>query len=648
MHYYEVAPNRIFRANSDFFTYSSDTALNIGQIVLIEVGAQTVVGIIIGVAEKPSYPTKPIKDTLKAAIPLQLIQTAKWMTQYYQTHFATVLQTILPKGIQKTRRARAAKPTLSIRNRTHFVLNPDQEAAIAKVTLMTPGTAILHGITGSGKTRVYIELARQAYDRDESTIILVPEIALTSQLVDEFSAYFDTLILSHSTQTEAERHLAWQQAASHDKPHIIIGPRSALFLPLQKIGFIIIDESHEPSFKQEQSPRYSAQRVASTLASFHQAKLILGSATPSVTDYYLAAHNKRPVIKMPTPAHRESKPPTIQIVDMTKQSNKKNHRFLSNTLIDQIENALASNNQALVFHNRRGSALVTLCESCGWTSLCSHCHSPLTLHADKHHLRCHICGKTESVPTSCPLCHNADIIHKGIGTKLIESELQRYFPDKKIARFDGDGTASDSVAARYKEIYGGDIDILVGTQVIAKGLDLPRLQSVGIIQADLGLAMPDYGASERTFQLLAQVIGRVGRTEHETYVTVQTYQPDHPAITHGISQDYEGFYEIALKERKKTYFPPFSHLLKITCAFKTEAVAIKNSKKLAQELRSHINEHNLNIQLLGPTPAFYERKNDTYRWQIIAKSPTRSHLIKILQYVPPKYWQSELDPLSLL
>ena len=647
MHYYEVAPNRIFRANSESFTYSSEKQLPIGQIVLIEVGSKTTVGVVLNIAKSPPYPTKVIQDTINVAIPPQLLKTAQWIAKHYQTHLATTLQTILPTGIQKTRRARTSRPVQSIRKRTHFLLNSSQVAALNEINTMTPGTAILHGITGSGKTQIYIELARQASERGESTILLVPEIALTSQLVDEFSAHFDDIILSHSTQTEAERHLAWLKASSSSNC-IVIGPRSALFLPLKKIGFILIDEAHEPSYKQEQSPRYSALRVASTLASHHQAKLILGSATPSITDYYLATQNNRPIVKMTMPARTDVKSPTLQIVDMTERSNTKTHRFLSNTLITQIETSLSKGGQALVFHNRRGSALTTLCESCGWTALCSNCHIPLTLHADQHHLRCHTCGIIEPVPTSCPLCHNANIIHKGIGTKLIESELQKYFPNKKIVRFDGDGAADDTVAARYKDIYDGSIDILIGTQVIAKGLDLPNLRSVSVIQADVGLNIPDYSADERTFQLLTQVIGRVGRTEHATSVVIQTYQPNHPAIALGVTQDYERFYQIALSNRKKTYFPPFCHLLKLTCTFKTEAVAIKNSQRLARDLQHAIKTQQLDVQLLGPAPAFYERKNDTYRWQIIAKSPTRSQLTDILQHVPSKYWQIELDPLSLL
>lgn len=270
---------------------------------------------------------------------------------------------------------------------------------------------------------------------------------------------------------------------------------------------------------------------------------------------------------------------------------------------------------------------------------------PLTLHADKHHLRCHICGHTEKVPTSCPVCHHTDIIHKGIGTKLIESELQRLYPQKTIARFDGDATADGSVESRYSELYNGTIDIIIGTQVIAKGLDLPKLRTVGVIQADAGLSLPDYSASERAFQLLAQVIGRVGRSHHPTAVIVQSYQPTHPAIVDGIAQDFDHFYHATLREREKERFPPFTHLLKLTDTYKTEAAAIKNAQKLANELRRHAPS---TVQILGPTPAFYERQHNTYRWQIILKSPLRSDLVAMLSFVPSTHWQSELDPISLL
>jgi len=299
----------------------------------------------------------------------------------------------------------------------------------------------------------------------------------------------------------------------------------------------------------------------------------------------------------------------------------------------------------LIFHNRRGSTNTTLCKDCGWIAQCPRCFLPLTLHADKHHLRCHICGYLDEVPTYCPVCKSTDIIHKGLGTKLIESELKKIFPNANIARFDADNEDEEAVNARYQDLYDGTIDIAIGTQVIAKGLDLPNLRTVGVIQADAGLAIPDFNTNERTFQLLAQVIGRVGRNEHKTQVIVQTYQPTHPSIVFGLRQDFESFYNHTLLERKRALFPPFTHLLKLTCIYKTESSAIKNAKKMATELKNKINK---DVQILGPTPAFYERQHGTYRWQLVLKSPKREYLIDTLKLIPSRSWQFELDPTSLL
>lgn len=646
MHYYEVAPNQIIRANSASFTYASESPLLIGTLVVIEVGKKSLVGIILRAVEKPSYDTKQISQIIEGQpLPEELIKLAQWLSTYYATHLATVLQTLLPRGLQKARRERKIIGHEAFRERTNIVFTDEQASAITTVESMTAGTALLHGVTGSGKTHVYIKLAKRTIERGQSVILLVPEIALTSQVVDEFSHYFTDTILTHSRQTEAERHIAWRTALNSTTPQVAIGPRSALFLPLKNLGLIIIDEAHEPSFKQEQSPRYSALRAASVLASYHRAKVILGSATPAIADYYLAEKAERPIITMSKRARDNAVDPTISLVDMTKRANFKQHRFLSDKLLAQLTETFASGNQALVFHNRRGSASTTLCENCGWSAMCQRCFIPLTLHADKHHLRCHVCGIIEKVPTSCPECGAADIIHKGIGTKLIESELRKLFPDKVIARFDGDSESGESIEQKYKELYNGEIDLIIGTQVIAKGLDLPKLRSVGVVQADSGLSLPDYGASERTFQLLAQVIGRVGRSHHATTVIVQSYQPTHPAVVDGLAQNYSHFYEAALAERQRSHFPPFTYLLKLTCVYKTEAGAVKNAQKLAGELRAlAIGD----VQILGPTPAFYERQRDTYRWQLVIKSPKRAVLVGILPHIPPTHWQYELDPISLL
>lgn len=646
MHYYEVAPTRIIRSQVGVFTYASEQPLAVGQLVTVEVGKSLLTGVIIRAVTKPEYATKPISEALPLSpLPDELVKLSIWLSQYYMTHLATVLQTVLPRGINKKRRAQKTQPHQHIRDRTKIVLTKEQQTAITTIEQMTPGSALLHGVTGSGKTKVYIELAKKILARGKSAIILVPEIALTSQLLDEFSAAFTDIIVTHSKQTEAQRHIAWHKALSAAGPRIVIGPRSALFMPLQNIGLIVIDEAHEPTFKQEQSPRYSALRAASVLSSYHAAKVVLGSATPSVVDYYLAEHSGRPIITLSKPAQELAVKPSITLVDMTKRANFSKHRFLSNTLITQIEQTLLEGHQVLLFHNRRGSASTTLCENCGWTALCDKCFIPYTLHVDQHQLVCHICASTKSVPTSCPECRAADIIHKGIGTKLIESEIKQLFPKHTVSRFDGDSQTTESVASRYKELYEGAIDIIIGTQVIAKGFDLPNLRMVGIVQADAGLSLPDYGASERTFQLLAQAIGRVGRSHHPTSVVVQSFQPSHPSVALGLSQDYDQFYRATLKERQKANFPPFCHLLKLACVYKTEKAAISNSRKLAAILRQQAQP---GVELLGPTPAFYERQHNTYRWQLVVKSSKRADLIELLKHLPPTHWQYELDPISLL
>lgn len=647
MHYYEVAPTRIIRADKAAFTYSSETPLELGQIVQVSIGNRHVTGLIIGhTASAPAYEVKPIAKLIEPQpIPSYYIDLTLWMSAYYATPLATVLQTLLPRGLEKSRRSKSLSTSYNPRKRTNFVLNDEQQTAIKKITTASAGTTLLHGVTGSGKTAVYLELAKRAVKNKKSVILLVPEIALTSQLVADFSHDFSHVIVTHSRQTEAERHLQWQAALRSKEPAVVIGPRSALFMPISNLGLVIIDEAHEPTYKQEQSPRYSALRAAHILAEQARAQVVLGSATPSVQDYYLAEKKPGSLVRLTKPAVTNTAKPDIRIIDMTKRSNFTHHRFFSDILLTQIEQDLAAKKQVMIFHNRRGSASTTLCDNCGWQAGCPRCFLPLTLHADQHLLRCHVCGLAAKVPTSCPECHHTDIIHKGIGTKLIESELQKLYPKKIIARFDGDSGATDTVEQRYKELYNSDIDIIIGTQVIAKGLDLPNLRTVAIIQADAGLSLPDYSAAERAFQLLAQAIGRVGRSTHSTNVIVQSYQPTHPVIQAGLSQDYDTFYERILAQRKHTHFPPFRFLLKLTCVYKTERSAISNSQKLATTLRHQLPA---DVEILGPTPAFYERQGDTYRWQLVLKAPKRAQLLDALQYLPPQHWQFELDPISLL
>lgn len=647
MHYFEVAPNKIIRQDKGYFTYSHADDLKIGQIVKIEVGKKLMLGVVIKKVLKPTnYKTKDITDVINSiAIPEKLVLLALWMSTYYLTHLALVLQSIIPKGIEKKRRLnKQNKDKNHSRKRTNYLLNKEQSLVLSELNKHQEGTFLLQGITGSGKTAVYISLIKETIKSGKSIILLIPEIALTSQIVAELSNHFSEIIVTHSKMTESNRHTVWTKVMENDKPIVVVGPRSALFMPINNLGLIIIDEAHEPSLKQEQAPKYSALRVATILGRLHKIRVVFGSATPNIIDRYLAEKSNKPILKLNEKAQKNTVP-EIQLIDMKDKNNFKSHRLFSNQLITAIEKTLSKEKQVLIFHNRRGSASVTLCSNCGWTDQCSNCLIPTVLHSDSFQLKCHVCGLSHAIPTSCPTCKHTDIIHKGIGTKLIETELKKLFPNANIARFDADSKQGDSLEQRYQELYDGTINIIIGTQIIAKGLDLPNLRTVGIIQADAGLVLPDFSVDERTFQLLSQVIGRVGRTNHKTSVIVQTYQPKNDVINYGLKQDYEDFYNSELKKRQLKRFPPFTHLLKLTCIYKNETSAIKNAKTFANKLKKELDK---DVSVLGPAPEFYEYKNGNYRWQLILKSPKREHLIKALSLLPNNNWQFELDPMDLL
>lgn len=643
-YYYLVAPLSIVRSQEQAFTYHHPSPLAVGTLVRVSIGKRLANGLVVGVVtQKPSFATKAIGKVLSPQpLPKALVSLARWIAEYYAAHLANVLQAMLPSGLQKQRRENQKTIIHPIRKRTKILLNEDQRRALLLINEREHGTFFVHGVTGSGKTQVYIEAVKTAARKGRSAIVLVPEIALTPQLVAEFSNHFQNLLVTHSGLTESQRHQLWLKALQTEEPMVVIGPRSALFMPLANVGIIVIDECHEPSYKQEQTPRYSAVRAASVLAKEHGAKLILGSATPAITDYYLAQTTKSPILRLPKPA-AQLQPVAINVVDLTSRSEFSKHRFLSNQLLLAIETALAQKYQVLLFHNRRGTAPTTLCEQCGWNAHCPTCFLPLTLHADKHILSCHLCGKDQKVPPSCPECGEPNIIFKGIGTKLIESEISRLFPKARIARFDADTTAAEAIHNRYQALYDGDIDIMIGTQMLAKGLDIPRLALVGVIQADSGLVLPDYTSEERVFQLLYQVIGRAGRGEHPGTVIIQTYQPNHPVVQAAIARDYKAFYKAELRQRELGHFPPFRYLLKVTCSYKTEAGAIRASRDYAASLRKAYP----NVEVLGPTPSFYERLGGTYRWQIVIKAKQRSDLTAIATQVPAG-WQADLDPASLL
>ena len=573
------------------------------------------------------------------------------MAEYYQVPLASTLGLILPNGIEKKRRAGKkteqmfgkSEKTEQAENLPKIELNVAQKKALKGLQKAVGATKLLYGVTGSGKTNIYLEMAKNALLAQKSTILLVPEIALTGQLVRVFGEVFgDKVVLIHSRQTEAERHLIFNSLLESDGPKIVIGPRSALFAPLGNLGLIVIDEEHESTYHQENAPKYSAIRVASFMAGKLGVDLILGSATPTVEDFYLA-EKKGALVKLTEKAKASAVKPEIKVIDFTKRENFSKNRYFASSLLAAIKNNLEQGWQTLIFHNRRGSSPLTICENCGEEIVCPNCYLPLTLHADTYELVCHTCGYKEKVPMKCPKCGAPGIVHKGFGTKLLESELKTLFPSARIQRFDADNKKGEGLDAVYDEVKAGEVDILVGTQTLAKGLDLPRLATVGVVQADAGLNLPDFMAEERTFQLLTQVIGRVGRGHLDTaQVLVQTFRPDDPVIKFAVAEDYLGFYEYLIKKRQKAGFPPFRFVAKLEITMKTEAIVLKKVRLVAVKLGQ-----DRRLMVSPPMPAFHEHTSRGYTWQIIVRAKSRKVLMEACRDLDPNF-RVTFDPMGLL
>lgn len=645
MKYYLIAPAKTFHSSDNLLTYSSETPLKIGQIVEIPLGRQSTIGIVVKNTTQPDFDTKSItKIIYEQPLPKKLVDALFWLSSYYRCPLSTVIQAALPRGITKNRRGRLPEaPNITPIDNP---LNSAQRAAIRAIEENPANTILLHGITGSGKTNIYIELCARTLAKNQSVILLVPEIALTSQLVRNFQQHFKNITLLHSNLTESLRHQLWEKILTDNQPQVIIGPRSALFAPVQDLGLIIIDEAHEPAYHQEQNPKYSASLLAGKLA-----KTVLGTATPLISDYYLCkSHNA--VVEINQLAIESDKHTSISVIDLKDHSNFTKSRILSNQLIESIKASLANHTQSMLFHNRRGTAPMTICDKCGWQALCPNCFLPLVLHADAFQMRCHTCARNFPVPTACPECKNASIHHKGFGTKLIEDELHRLFPSAKIARFDMDTDDDLKLTKIYDEVYRGDYDIIVGTQMIAKGFDFPRLTTLGIVQADAGLSLPDFSSEERTFQLITQVIGRAKRGHQNSNIFIQSFQPDHPIISLASQSDYASFYNYLVQKRQQSKLPPYSFLLKLSVTYKTETATVKNIRTLYKKVIQTAKQLQIpenRIVVSPPMPAFHERTSTGYTWQLVIKAKSRQNLLDIFDHLPKNnYLHYDFDPISLL
>jgi primosomal protein N' (replication factor Y) len=507
---------------------------------------------------------------------------------------------------------------------TPIVPNFDQQIAINALTgAMDSGTFrtfLLHGVTGSGKTQVYIEAIKHAIAQGKRAIMLVPEIALTLQLVERFtSAFGDRVVVLHSRMSEGERYDGWRRAASGNCD-IVIGARSALFAPLRNIGIIIVDEEHESSYKQfDAQPRYNARDGAIVRAQINGAVAVLGSATPSIESYYNAQRGKYTMLQLPERVDN-AKEPRIVIVDTITARNQNLMRgHLSMRLIHDIRERLKKGEGVILFQNRRGFSTRLECSACSHSPMCPNCAVTLTYHKHKDELRCHYCGYARKADTSCEICGNHDLRQPGVGTQKVEEELAEHIPEARIVRMDMDTTSKKGSHRQILTAFAnGEVDILLGTQMVAKGLDFSRVSLVGVISADTQLLLPDFRASERTYQLLTQVSGRAGRrSEIEGEVVIQTAHPNHPAVRASFQKDYATMYGEELASRQELNYPPFSRFIVIE--FRSEDQ--REVEKHARLFRQLLPTDSPAMQVLGPTPALIWKLRNYYRYQIVIKNP---------------------------
>jgi len=537
-------------------------------------------------------------------------------------------------------------------------LTPDQSSALEEIDQAAKGndqhsTFLLYGITGSGKTEIYLRAAEETIKHGRQVIILVPEIALTPQAVRRFLSRFPGQVgLVHSKLSEGERYDTWRRARS-GKLKVIIGARSALFSPLPNVGLIVVDECHDPSFHQSEPPYYHAVTAAQDYAHLCGAVCVLGSATPTVEQRFQAETGQAVKLELPYRISEAGLPP-VQVVDMREELKTGNRGIFSRVLAESLAEVISRGEQAILFLNRRGTATYIFCRDCGLVLKCPNCETPLTLHIEgltlnmqPSMLLCHHCNYTRKIPQTCPACSGKNIRAYGLGSEKVENDVQAMFPNVRTLRWDWDTTRQkDAHEMILTHFANHQADVLVGTQMLAKGLDLPLVTLVGIVLADVGLNLPDPFASERVFQTLTQVAGRAGRSALGGKVILQTFMPEHYAIQFASNHDANGFYERELEYRKQLGYPPYARLARLEYRHADPLKAEEESQKTAAGLRERIKlEGRHQTELIGPVPSFFAKVDGIYRWQIIVRGPDP---VSLLHDIKLRDWRIEVDPISLL
>ncbi|MFW6138596.1 MAG: replication restart helicase PriA [Spirochaetota bacterium] len=581
-----------------------------------------------------------------------LIETARWISEYYLCSIGEALWTISPKGYKKRHRNPSmVRHTGRYTNET--VLTSHQQDVLEVLKASLEGKAnpnsLLYGVTGSGKTEIYLRIIDEVVKRNKGAILLVPEISLTPQTVDYFARRMgEQLAILHSRLTSAEKINEWYGVLCGEKK-VVIGARSAVFAPLEQIGIIIIDEEHENSYKSEETPRYNARSVAFYRARKHRAALLMGSATPSVESFYLAKRDKFNLLTLP---HRvlNQKLPATHISDLRKVKSKK---YISNPLMKAIHNRLKRNEQVILFLNRRGYSPYVFCENCGYVFRCKNCDITMTYHYSRKVLSCHYCNYTVIPPEVCPACEDENISYAGFGTEKIEQVLGEYFPGAVIVRMDTDSLKKrTSVGTILQSFSEKQIDILVGTQIVTKGLHFPNVTLVGVLNADIPLNFPDFRSAERTFNLITQVAGRAGRSPKGGEVIIQTYNPVHYAIQAAKTQGYEEFFEKEIKYRQALVYPPFCRIIRLVFRGQEPQNLFRTAEYAVSFIREKSSQY---ISILGPSRCPLSKIKKNYRVHVIIKM-TRMGGIKAVLYelnsiIKKKhgvYFEIDIDPASML
>lgn len=518
---------------------------------------------------------------------------------------------------------------------TALSLNAEQQVAVEtilqSVQEQQSQTYLLEGITGSGKTEVYLQVIAEVLNQGKTAIMLVPEISLTPQMVQRFKSRFgEHVAVMHSGLSQGEKYDEWRKI-ERGEAEVVVGTRSAIFAPIENIGVIIIDEEHEASYKQEETPRYHARDLAIWRSEYHHCPVVLGSATPSLESRARAQKNVYQRLRLTQRANQAATLPTIDVVDMRQEVENGNVSSFSMSLQEKLQERLEKNEQSVLLLNRRGYSSFVMCRDCGYVLPCPNCDISLTLHMDSKTMKCHYCGHEERIPYRCPNCGQDKIRYYGTGTQKVEEELQTLLPDSRILRMDVDTTRRKGAHEKILRTFGeGQADILLGTQMIAKGLDFPNVTLVGVLNADTALNLPDFRSSERTFQLLTQVSGRAGRAEKPGEVIIQSFNPEHYAIQLAKAQDYEDFYTKEMYIRHRGDYPPYYFTVQITASHPEENEAAKQMFQIARKLKQGLSPQAI---LLGPTPNAIMRVNNRYFYQVIIKYKQEPMLQPLLKEI---------------